>query len=194
MYENREQLEFAISQYADGTLPVSEMAEVEAMLRSDAGAAELLREFREIDAAVKAPCAPAINWDRLGSSISSRIDDELAPASIPMPWVRFRSMAIAATVLLAAGIAFKLTTPGTTAPSNPVAQGNSKPTMVALIKGPAAERASAPAIAEVSIGPAPSLASAPYQYHAAEAILMQPSQVIIEADAPVAERTGGLFQ
>jgi anti-sigma factor RsiW len=194
MYKDREQLEFAISQYVDGTLSPAEVAEIEAVLRSDAAAAELLREFREIDAAVKSPVAASFNWDRLANAISARIDDETgAPQSLPMPWVRFRTMAIAASVLIAAGIAFKLTTPAQPVNENVTTQGKPKPTMVALIKGPSAEKANAPAVAQVSIGPAPSLASAPNQYHPAEAILMQPSQVIIESDTPT-ERNAGLFQ
>ena len=98
-------------------------------------------------------------------------------------------------MLLAAGIAFKVMTPTTNAPpaNKNVVPSNPKPTMVALIKGPSAEKASAPAIAQVTIGPAPSLATAPNQYHAAAAILMQPSQVIIESDTP-SERPSGLFQ
>ena len=69
-----EQLEFAISQYADGTLPTSQRAALEARLASDAALMELLREYRQIGMAIEsASPLPAINWDRLTVHLSERI-------------------------------------------------------------------------------------------------------------------------
>jgi anti-sigma factor RsiW len=70
-----EQLEFAISQHLDGTLSAEETAALEARLKDDAAARELLEEYRRLNGLLKvAPAAmPAIEWDRLGDHLSSTV-------------------------------------------------------------------------------------------------------------------------
>src|SRR5438105_19050 len=83
---DREQLEFRISQYVDGTLPAAEVAALEAVLAADAEARAVLEDFRKLDAAMKDQARlPQIYWDRLAAHLSdavARQDEAMAPASI----------------------------------------------------------------------------------------------------------------
>ena len=69
-----EQLEFSLSQYLDGSLPADQIPALEARLRNDAAARELLAEYRTLDTLLKAPAAlPAIAWDALASHLSEAV-------------------------------------------------------------------------------------------------------------------------
>src|SRR5438270_7791175 len=69
-----EQLEFSISQYLDGTLSSEEIAALEARLKDDAAARELLEEYRKVNALLKSPATlPAIAWDELAAQLSQSI-------------------------------------------------------------------------------------------------------------------------
>src|SRR5439155_12419775 len=101
----REQLEFQISQYADGTLPAEDVAALEAVLASDAEARALLEDFRKIETSIKRETAlPAMDWDRLRKRISNAVAAEDDRASrvyrIGAWWGR---VAVAAIVLIAVG-------------------------------------------------------------------------------------------
>jgi anti-sigma factor RsiW len=74
---NPEQLEFAISQYLDGSLPAEEVAALEARLNEDAAARGLLAEYRRVDALLKGtPSAvPAIEWGRLAGRIGAAVQE-----------------------------------------------------------------------------------------------------------------------
>src|SRR2546423_15276867 len=111
-----EQLEFEISQYADGTLPPASRAALEAKLAADAEARALLDEYRKLDAALaSARAIPALNWDRLATSISAAVADQAdaeesrRATAYRMPWVGvLRGLAVAASLLIAIGIAFSV--------------------------------------------------------------------------------------
>ncbi len=124
----REELEFLISQYVDGTLVEGERVALETRLRGDDEARVLLAEHEALTARLKsvkatAP-APAVDWDRLAERISaavagqsalvaegdaveeSKFEAEPSGASdrarwriAPARWL----IALAASVLLAAG-------------------------------------------------------------------------------------------
>ncbi len=55
------ELQFAISQYLDGTLPADEVAALQRRLESDAEARALLAEYRALDAALRAGGVPAVD-------------------------------------------------------------------------------------------------------------------------------------
>lgn len=69
-------LEFLISQYADGTLDPERVPEVEAVLRRDPYARELLESYQGLDsafdAAARAP-SPEVPWDDLHARISRQV-------------------------------------------------------------------------------------------------------------------------
>jgi anti-sigma factor RsiW len=74
---NDERLEFAISQYLDGSLPAEEIAALEARLKDDAAARELLEGYRRLEAMLKGtPTAvPAIEWERLAGHIGATVQE-----------------------------------------------------------------------------------------------------------------------
>src|SRR5688572_29455270 len=169
-----EQLEFAISQYLDGTLPPAERAALLQRIESDPVARELFETHRRIDAELRTGLrTPQVNWDRLAEHISARVaeaDEAQAPApTLTLTFVR-RAMpfAIAAMVLIALGLAFKrfpiIGPPERTGP----AAG-------ATVQGPEAERGAGPQVADVSIGPAPGLSP---DWRTAEAVVASPNRVI----------------
>ena len=103
---DREQLEFRISQYVDGTLSPAEVAALEATLASDAEARAVLEDFRKVDETLKKTeiPLPAVNWDRLAEHISAAVaGEDRATTSIPIRAWWVRRVAIAAAVLIAVG-------------------------------------------------------------------------------------------
>lgn len=77
-------LEFLVSQFADGTLPPERLAEVEAILESDADARAMLADYRAVDAALRAtPQLPAINWEGLRRHLSANAVSDAGEAAIP---------------------------------------------------------------------------------------------------------------
>lgn len=68
-----DELEFAISQYLDGTLPAAQIADLEARLAVDPAARELLDEYRHLDSALKLSGVPALQWDRLAEHLSNAV-------------------------------------------------------------------------------------------------------------------------
>lgn len=72
-----DELEFAISQYLDGSLPAAEAAELEARFEVDADARQLLEEYRRLDDVLKqSPAAPELQWGRLAEHLSSAVEVE----------------------------------------------------------------------------------------------------------------------
>src|SRR5215213_8254065 len=111
-----EQLEFLISQYADGSLPESERALVELRLQTDTEARTLLDEYRALDTSLKGSMPlPAVNWDRLAEHLSDAVDQqrETRAATVLGRIGHFGRLAIAACVVLAVGGVALWTTRGT---------------------------------------------------------------------------------
>ncbi len=190
-----EQLEFRISQYADGSLPAEEIAALEALLASDAEARAMLESYRKLEVAMKRELTlPAVNWDRLAGHFSDALTaaeaQERSTYKIHVSTRTFVSrtwgrLAIAATVLLAIGTAAWLTLrpahPTNVAMDVPAPTSISphNPTLVAIaeISGPAAEASNGPAVEEVAIGPSP--AAQHTNYAAAEDIIYRTPHVVI---------------
>lgn len=119
-----DELEFAIAQYTDGTLPAGERAALEARLAADADARALLDEYRAVDATLKGPAVPEFQWDRLAEQISGAVaaadqvavaEDEALDAALkglvvadPLPAVRWDALA----AHISAAVAAHAATPG----------------------------------------------------------------------------------
>lgn len=75
-----EAAEFAVAQYADGTLPADERDAVEAQLTADAGARITLAEYGQLDRMLKGAAAadplPAVRWDALAAHLSAVVAEE----------------------------------------------------------------------------------------------------------------------
>src|SRR5688572_26322534 len=103
----RDQLEYAVSQYIDGTLPPLESAALEERFANDAEARAILEEYRALDRALKASLPePAVAWDRLAAHLSDAVGREEAPVKhYPMRAIkRFAAVALAACVAIVTGL------------------------------------------------------------------------------------------
>jgi anti-sigma factor RsiW len=179
----REELEFSICQYLDGTLAEEQRVVIEARLASDPEAQEILREEKRLTIALRSTSVPDVRWDVLADRISGAIDDEterrVARASLAMkirsPWV----MAVAASVGLVVGMALHFVV----SPHGSVAMhGISGGTPVAMvIEGPAEDAPAGPVVTEVSIGPGGTYAKAPSLAPYADQMDSRPTRVVIAA-------------
>lgn len=182
MYE-RDQLEFAISQYLDGTLPPLERNALERYLAEDEQAQQLLEEYRALDRLARSNVLPmpAVRWDRLADHLAqvvAREQPHVRPYSIE--WVRWGSrIAVAASLLLAAGIGILATFWNEPTPQTPVTVVVSGPrgdtTHATALPAEQAE----PIVASVTIGP-PRATSDTDLLHVEEA-LARPTRIIVAA-------------
>ena len=195
-----EQLEFLISQYADGSLPESERALVDLRLQTDADARALLEEYRSLDATLKSAMPlPTVNWDRLAAHLSETVAADRGDAHTTGVWGRIGfgvRLAIAACVMLAAVGVVVLTamkSGGTGSqtvaqrggndpvvdPSHVTANANVAPTPrpapVVIVQGPAAQAAPAAPVVVVSVGPSSDVTP---NWRAAEGVVTGPSRAI----------------
>lgn len=182
-----EQLEFQISQYADGTLSPAETQALDQILRGDAEARKLLADYRQLNARLARSAAlPSLRWDRLADRISSNISAQqtrpmtLAIAGRISTWSA--GLKIAAAMLLAC-TAWLMVRHRSTAPvPNP-----SPAVSVTAITGPQAEVANGPAVTDVSVGPS-QLAQRTEATRNGEAVVVEPSRVVISGLTPPVKR------
>jgi anti-sigma factor RsiW len=149
-----EDVEFQISQYADGTLPASEMKYVEDLLQSDVQAQKMLAEYRQLNGHLAKLRGPDVQWDRFAQQISNEIENSDRPAVAGrIGFFQYR-MRIAAAVLIACTAFF-------------VTKHAMKPKQIAShavapsiseVTGPQAEVATGKPVQDVSISPSPALA------------------------------------
>jgi hypothetical protein len=182
----RDELEFSISQYLDGTLADEQRPAVEALLAEDPEAQAILAEERALTALLRAEPLPEVRWDRLADSISSAIDEQLEERVARASWwMRFRmpaGLAIAASAAIAIGIAAFVLTHGRSSVVNPGSRPHPNPVAVATlnVEGPQADAPAGPAVTEISIGAGGSYAAKdsaldPY----ADEIDSRPARVVI---------------
>src|SRR3954464_1853927 len=174
MQMSREQIEFAISQYLDGTLNPLERAGVEARLEKDAEARALLEEYRQLDGVLKnALPEPTINWNRFASHLSDQIAHGDAPAARTYKigaWRVRRYVAAAACVVISWSLWSHFHKVNEVVPGgNPIVA-----TGTLSIEGPMAEVASGPAVVDIAVGPSPSLAAAEQNAQWAAAVVSRP--------------------
>jgi anti-sigma factor RsiW len=177
MQMTSDQLEYAISQYLDGTLAPLESAALEERLASDAEARELFSEYQRLDGVVKnALPEPEVDW----STFSTQLRGRLADAEAPIKHYRlsFRTIgwatAIAASVVMAAGVAIPLLTRH----GDPVGPRSSSHA-VAEVVGPTVEPSTGPAVADVTIGAPQNTDAADAGWQSYEALINRPSRVVI---------------
>lgn len=180
-----DRLQFALTQYLDGELPAPEQAALEARLASDPEALALLEEYRRLDNLLQsAPPLPAIDWDRLAEHLSDTVARQensrrlsIRPADDPAPAGIFRlffaapRFAVAASLLLVAGLALL----AYRSASRPAA-----PTSVASmdIRVLQTDPASGVAVVNVAIGPADTHQASDTLV---EGVVYRPSVVMIES-------------
>ena len=179
----REQLEFQISQYVDGTLSPAEVAALEQTLAGDAEARAVLEDFRKVDATLKRTGIPlpAINWDRLADHISAAVaDEDRATTSIPIRawWVRRIAVAAAVGIVVGVGILWpRHGGPQDVANSGDGGVNATNAVAVVQITGP--EVATAAPDVQINIDGPSGDPSRQANYRIAEDIIYRPSRVVI---------------
>jgi len=176
-------IEFAISQYLDGSLAEAERSALEARLRTDAEAKALFTEYQAVTAALRAIPIPPVRWELLAESISGAVRRAEEPAQsfklrLRGPWLAV-PLGLAASVVVAAGVAFHVYFSGTGGTTSPVRPVPAVPQAVAVVTGPRVEDAAGPAQAEVSIGPSPAVADAEHLSKYADDVITRPSRVLV---------------
>ena len=71
--EISEQLEFAVAQYAAGSLPASERGALQAQMAENPALADLLIAYQSIDAGLRGQPLPAVRWDHFASHVSAAV-------------------------------------------------------------------------------------------------------------------------
>ena len=186
-----DQLEFAISQYLDGTLAAGEQAALEERLATDPEARALFAEYQKLDSVVKSAMPlPPIAWDDFARSISEAAASEAPPVKtfkLRMGWIG-SAVALAASVAIAFGIVFTTRSnqpgPGQT---SYVAVDPPKPGTITVV-GPSIQAASQPAFAKVTISAPPELARTT-NWRYAEDIVTRPVRVLIASGVEAAQDT-----
>jgi negative regulator of sigma E activity len=184
----RDELEFSISQYLDGTLAEAEEAALESRLASDADARALLGEYRRLDRTLKSAPLPAFDYGALSDRISAAVSREAEPAqSYRLHWVRTAAaLAIAACVVIAVGVGIRRLGPA--GQTDPRQQAVVPPTVpapaierkqiVVVDGGPRSQPSTAP-VEILAVGPSPAAGDGPALARYQEDLISRPSQVII---------------
>jgi hypothetical protein len=195
----RDELEFLLSQYHDGTLPPLERDRADEILANDASARAILAEYQKLDVLVRqVPGAPSLDWDRVHARFSGAVTES---GDLPVArsfqisryrWIA-RSVAAAALVVIIVGVVFRASSDKVRSDAAPKVQ---------IVIGPAASNAtidvvahdvlharpSDRAVAQVSIGPAPEVTGALWRYD--DSVIVRPSRVIIAAGGEPAQDGG----
>lgn len=173
MKMSADELEYAISQYLDGTLPPLERSALDERLAADPVARAMLEQYRRLNSALKGglPEMSAVAWDRLAGTIQQSV----AAEELPVRHYSIRSiswtgrLAVAASLLAAIGIATFFIERGT---EKPAAQG------LAIISGPQAQQSRGPVLSNISIGPSPTMANI---WHPGQEVVSRPTVVLIDS-------------
>jgi anti-sigma factor RsiW len=193
----RDELEFAISQYLDGTLAEAEEAALEARLAADADAREMLGEYRRLDRALKAAPLPAFDYGALSERISAAVAGEPEPAqSYRLHWVRTAaSLALAACVVIAVSVGIRRLGPADDAASRRHAQDpeavRPRKQIVVVDAGPRTRPSTAP-VEIIAVGPSPAAQDGPALARYQEDLLSRPSRVVIARSGQVVEESSPL--
>ena len=117
-----EQLEFAITQYLDGTLPPEDVAALEQRLATEPEAQALLEEHRSLTAMLRADPAPALAWDEVASDLQAvvtgtvdhqakaqdqKLNGLLKSAVAPLPAIRWDALAAQISASVDREVAFR---------------------------------------------------------------------------------------
>jgi hypothetical protein len=180
-----EELEFAISQYIDGTLNPLEQALLEEVLASDPSARAMLEEYRRLDAAMKQSLPqPAVDLDLLNARISSGLSKLDAPVRhyrLFSSMAAMKIVAVAASMLILIGIVVPMMRSRSANQKNEFVVRESPSGLSApIVTGPSAEQASGNSVAQISIGAPPGLANAGWQD---QAVITRTPRLVIESSA-----------
>lgn len=180
MWSDRDELEFAISRYADGGLTPVERAALEERLATDAEARAMLHEHRRVSDLLRLASPPEVDAEALRARIGAALD-AARPPSLPMPWVAWgRRLAVAAAIVLVASVGLRtLLRPAPT------------PEGVLSVFGPSAEPAAGAPVVRVAV--AAPRADGLDVWPASETLVRRPTRVVIGTVAAGSPAPGGPF-
>lgn len=187
-----DRLQFALSQYHDGTLPPEEREAIESLLAANAEARTLLEEYARLDRVLKdAAPLPAINWSLLSQRIGNALDerDESVSRRYSLAWwTAGRRLAVAAGILLAigVGVAVYLAERSTTV------QPPTRLASTSQIKVNVPDPASGPPVTQIAIGPSPAVGDESDTALYSDNIVYRPSHIAIASGDAVAQDTDHL--
>src|SRR4051794_16115016 len=174
-----DQLEYAISQYLDGTLAPLESAALEERLARDMAARELFGEYQRLDGVVKnALPEPDVDW----SAFSARLSDRLGEVDAPVKHYRLTfarvgwMSAVAASLVVAVGVATLMLR---NHPADPDGRVRPSGGGELVVQGPSVEASTGPAVAEVTIGAPQNTDAADAGWQSYEALINRPSRIVI---------------
>lgn len=187
----RDELEFSISQYVDGTLGDAERDAVDERLARDAEARELLAEYHSLQGVLASEPMPQMDWVALSDRISSAVSREPLPAQSYKinQWFAPARIAIAASVLIAAGIGFGVLRNTSTTQTTVAA-----PQPISIVATAPAEQpvsiSSEPV--RVAIGPSAALQDEPIILRYADTVVQRSSKALIVSAVPVGQDSSSL--
>ena len=149
-----EDFEFLLSQFADGTLPPEQHAEVERRLAADPEARAELEKYRRLDTVIRAAGpVPTVDWNRLAAHLSETIADEAAPAPTYSIGLRRVIWAAAAILFLAFGLFAWQFIPHSPRSNVAIVAPQPQPILAAVIdvQGPKAQAPAGPSFLEVTV-------------------------------------------
>src|SRR5581483_144562 len=177
MQVSRDEIEFLISQYIDGTANELDRARIEEILATDPEARSIHAEYQKLNEFVKSAMPmPEIAWDAL----SARISTEAAKLDVPVKHYRLsfatwsKAVAMAAMVAIVVGVIVKSRPPTTSVNVGNAVAVNHAPVEVQIAAPPAL--AAAPTT-EIQIGQPSGVAAA--DYHSTDAIVSSPTSIWI---------------
>ena len=171
----REEIEFSISQYADGTLPQSQRDALDERLAADSDVRAMLETENRLTALLRSEPLPAVRWDALSNRISQAVAQAEEPAqSYRLRWLTPAGLAIAASVMIAATVGIFLMQREQQKQITP-------PPAVARISIEVfnQDAIASTTLVQVEIGPSRAIADQPVLSHYADDVVTRPSRVII---------------
>ena len=181
----RDELEFAISQYLDGSLAEPQQSALEERLAGDPDARAVLAEYRTLDRVLRSAPGPEIDFESMADRIRTAVYREPAPVqSYRLEWFRTASaLALAACVVIAAAVGIRRMTTGDRRGDAPVVSVPTWPEAVArhivVVDSTTRPAVSTAPVAVASVGPSAALQESPALAGYDEDLLSRPSQVII---------------
>lgn len=193
-----DELEFALSQYHDGTLNAIERAAIDEVLATDAGARATLAEIAKLDALVKrAPAGPEIAWDKFRASVSNALDEAEAPAALTFKigtWTRVVGGVVALAAAIGVVVSVTMRSQSAKPPSGGEGQRVAQVTIGPGASESTATAAASSAVLDVAVGPSPQMALSgggirDWEYESA--FLERPGRVVIAVSPEPAQDAGG---
>jgi anti-sigma factor RsiW len=185
MFKDQDSLEYALSQYLDGTLNESDRRVLEERLASDAEARLIANEYARLNQLLKTtPIPPDVDFESLHARISEQVEAEPPPAAQPVrlggAWSYRLAWAAGIAVLIGAGLYWKVLEH-----SNPPSIPADGVLEVQVVLAPTPQ---APASMVIDVGPTETLKQAGYSNGLVDSsVLSRPARIVISsADAPSA--------